>query len=275
MRGCPAGGSLPRTMACELLTLTPSPSPTIGRGGQAAPAPPPKSTLTLALSPCRERGTRHPHQRCKGGAMQRVILVLDLGSSRLRCALVPLDGDSPPVEAAQAPYPVTNERAGTLTHGYNPRLLRMRLLRVLAQGAHAAGPGNVTADRRDGAAACNLLRGRPPRDGERRRQQGHPRRLPGRGDGRRPRSVHLPHDRPSALHALRAGQVRVVAGEQAPYGEAHRKDGGARRLGRAPTDRNARGDDAGARRVRAAGRDVRQASRSVAWRTRRAVGPAA
>ena len=25
--------------------------------------------------------------------MQRVILVLDLGSSRLRCALVPLDGD--------------------------------------------------------------------------------------------------------------------------------------------------------------------------------------
>ena len=84
--------------------------------------------------------------------MQRVILVLALGSSRLRCALVPLDGDSPPVEgsgapleAAHAPYPVTNERAGTLTHGYNPRLLRMRLLRVLAEGAHAAGPGNVTA----------------------------------------------------------------------------------------------------------------------------------
>ena len=84
--------------------------------------------------------------------MQRVILVLDLGSSRLRCALVPLDGDGPPVEgggapleAARAPYPVTNERAGTLAHAYNPRLLRTRLLRVLAQGAQAAGPANVAA----------------------------------------------------------------------------------------------------------------------------------
>ena len=84
--------------------------------------------------------------------MQRVILVLDLGSSRLRCALVPLDGDGAPVEgggapleAARAPYPVTNERAGTLAHAYNPRLLRTRLLRVLAQGAQAAGPRNVAA----------------------------------------------------------------------------------------------------------------------------------
>ncbi|MCY4582892.1 MAG: FGGY family carbohydrate kinase [Chloroflexi bacterium] len=77
--------------------------------------------------------------------MARVILVLDLGSSRLRCALVPLDGASAPVEAASAPYPVTNDRAGALAHAYTPRLLRKRLLRVLAQGALAAGPGNVAA----------------------------------------------------------------------------------------------------------------------------------
>ena len=76
--------------------------------------------------------------------MARVTLVLDLGGSRLRCAAVPLDG-GPPVEAARAPYPITNDRAGTLAHAYNPRLLRARLLRVLAQGAQAAGPGNVAA----------------------------------------------------------------------------------------------------------------------------------
>ena len=76
--------------------------------------------------------------------MSRVILVLDLGSSRLRCAVVPLNGGSP-LEAARAPYPVTNDRAGTLAHAYNPRLLRERLLRVLAQGAQAAGPRNVAA----------------------------------------------------------------------------------------------------------------------------------
>ncbi len=83
--------------------------------------------------------------------MQRVILVLDLGSSRLRCALVPLDGRAPlegggaPLEVARAPYPATSDRAGTLAHGYDPRLLRERLLRVLAQGAQAAGPRNVAA----------------------------------------------------------------------------------------------------------------------------------
>ena len=76
--------------------------------------------------------------------MPSVTLVLDLGSSRLRCAVVPLDGGDP-VEAAHAPYPMTNERAGTLAHAYNPRLLRERLFRVLAQGAQAAGPGNVAA----------------------------------------------------------------------------------------------------------------------------------
>ena len=76
--------------------------------------------------------------------MPPVILVLDLGSSRLRCALAALDGGAP-LEVARAPYPVTNDRAGTLAHAYNPRLLRERLLRVLAQGAQAAGPRNVAA----------------------------------------------------------------------------------------------------------------------------------
>ncbi len=76
--------------------------------------------------------------------MPPVILVLDLGSSRLRCALVAPDGGAP-VEAARAPYPVTNDRAGTLAHAYNPRLLREWLLHVLAQGAQAAGPRNVAA----------------------------------------------------------------------------------------------------------------------------------
>lgn len=76
--------------------------------------------------------------------MPPVILVLDLGSSRLRCALVAPDGGTP-LEVAHAPYPVTNDRAGTLAHAYNPRLLRERLLRVLAQGAQAARPCNVAA----------------------------------------------------------------------------------------------------------------------------------
>ena len=94
----------------------------------------------------------HPADGSLPRVMPPVILVLDLGSSRLRCALVPLDGSGPPIEgsgapleAARAPYPMTNDRAGTLAHGYNPRLLRARLLRVLAQGGEAAGPGNVTA----------------------------------------------------------------------------------------------------------------------------------
>lgn len=77
--------------------------------------------------------------------MPPVILVLDLGSSRLRCAVVPLDGGGPPLEVARAPYPVTNDRAGTLAHAYSPRLLRERLLHVLAQGAQATGPRNVAA----------------------------------------------------------------------------------------------------------------------------------
>ena len=70
--------------------------------------------------------------------------MLDLGSSRLRCALA-APGGGAPLEVARAPYPVTNDRAGTLAHAYNPRLLRERLLRVLAQGAQAAGPRNVAA----------------------------------------------------------------------------------------------------------------------------------
>lgn len=77
--------------------------------------------------------------------MARVTLVLDLGGSRLRCALVALDGGGVPLEVARAPYPTTSDRAGALAHAYNPRLLRERLLRVLAQGAQAAGPRNVAA----------------------------------------------------------------------------------------------------------------------------------
>lgn len=77
--------------------------------------------------------------------MARVILVLDLGSSRLRCTLVPLGGGGAPLEVGMAPYPATNDRAGALAHAYNPRPLRTRLLRVLAQGAKAAGPRNVVA----------------------------------------------------------------------------------------------------------------------------------
>ena len=73
------------------------------------------------------------------------MLVLDLGGSRLRCAVVPVDGGGAPVEAGRAPYPAANERAGALARACNPRLLRERLLRVLAQGAQAAGPRNVAA----------------------------------------------------------------------------------------------------------------------------------
>ncbi len=76
--------------------------------------------------------------------MARVTLVLDLGSSRLRCAVVALDGRGA-LEVARAPYPATNDRAGALAHAYSPRLLRARLLQVLAQGAQAAGPRNVDA----------------------------------------------------------------------------------------------------------------------------------
>ena len=77
--------------------------------------------------------------------MQAAVLVLDLGSSRLRCAVVPADGAGAPYEAASAPYPAANARAGALARGLNPRLLRERLLRALAHGAQAAGPRNVRA----------------------------------------------------------------------------------------------------------------------------------
>ena len=77
--------------------------------------------------------------------MRDPVLVLDLGSSRLRCAVVPTDGSSDPVEAAAARYPAANARAGALAQAFNPRLLRERLLRVLAQGAQAAGPRSVRA----------------------------------------------------------------------------------------------------------------------------------
>ena len=83
--------------------------------------------------------------------MRDSVLVLDLGSSRLRCAVVPLEGArgsewrGEPAEAASAPYPAMSARAGALAQAFNPRLLRERLLRVLAQGAQAAGPRSVRA----------------------------------------------------------------------------------------------------------------------------------
>ena len=88
-----------------------------------------------------------------GGA----VLVLDLGSSRLRCAVVPAEGGEPR-EAASAPYPAGSARDGDLAREFNPRALRERLLRVLAEGAGAAGPHGVrtiavTAQR---GAACFL-----------------------------------------------------------------------------------------------------------------------
>lgn len=89
--------------------------------------------------------------------MGGVVLVLDLGSSRLRCAVVPAEGGEPR-EAASAPYPAASARAGDLAREFNPRALRERLLRVLAEGARAAGPRGVrtiavTAQR---GAACFL-----------------------------------------------------------------------------------------------------------------------
>ena len=83
--------------------------------------------------------------------MGEAVLVLDLGSSRLRCAVVPLEAakgseaQGEPRVAASALYPVANARAGALAQAFNPRSLRERLLRVLAQGAQAAGPRNVCA----------------------------------------------------------------------------------------------------------------------------------
>lgn len=89
--------------------------------------------------------------------MRGAVLVLDLGSSRLRCAVVPAEGGEPR-EAASAPYPAGSARAGDLAREFNPRALRERLLRVLAEGARAAGPRGVrtiavTAQR---GAACFL-----------------------------------------------------------------------------------------------------------------------
>ena len=89
--------------------------------------------------------------------MHGAVLVLDLGSSRVRCAVVPTEAGEP-FEAASAPYPPANARSGDLAREFNPRALRGRLLRVLAEGARAAGPRGVrtiavTAQR---GAACFL-----------------------------------------------------------------------------------------------------------------------
>lgn len=95
--------------------------------------------------------------RRQANAVGGAVLVLDLGSSRLRCAVVPPEGGEPR-EAASAPYPAGSARAGDLAQEFHPKALRERLLRVLAEGARAAGPRGVrtiavTAQR---GAACFL-----------------------------------------------------------------------------------------------------------------------
>ncbi len=70
-------------------------------------------------------------------------LVLDLGSSRIRCVVVTGGRAAQASEAASAPYPVAGARSGGLARSFNPALLRARLLGALAQGARAAGPANV------------------------------------------------------------------------------------------------------------------------------------
>lgn len=70
--------------------------------------------------------------------MQGAVLVLDLGSSRLRCAVVPTEAGEP-FEAASAPYPTASARAGDLAREFNPQALRGRLLRVLRRARERPG----------------------------------------------------------------------------------------------------------------------------------------
>ena len=72
-----------------------------------------------------------------------VTLVLDLGSSRMRCVSVAGSRPAQAVEVASAPYPTVGARTGGLDRSFNPRLLRRRLFDVLAKGAREVGPGNV------------------------------------------------------------------------------------------------------------------------------------
>ena len=73
-----------------------------------------------------------------------VVLVVDLGSSRMRCVSVAL-GDMAASEVASARYPVANARSGALARGFNAALLRTRLLSVLAKAAQDVGPRNVAS----------------------------------------------------------------------------------------------------------------------------------
>ena len=75
----------------------------------------------------------------------RRTLVLDLGSSRIRCAAVAHDRFPQAAGLASAPYPIGGARSGTLARSFNTRLLRDRLFGVLRQAACAAGPRNVAA----------------------------------------------------------------------------------------------------------------------------------
>ncbi len=72
-----------------------------------------------------------------------VTLVLDLGSSRMRCVSVADSRPAQAVEVASAPYPTVGSRVGGLERSFNPRLLRKRLFDVLAKGARKVGPRNV------------------------------------------------------------------------------------------------------------------------------------
>ncbi len=75
--------------------------------------------------------------------MDGATLVLDLGSSRMRCSSVADSHPVRPVEIASAPYPIIGAGSGGLARSFNPRLLRTRLFDVLAKAAREVGPGNV------------------------------------------------------------------------------------------------------------------------------------
>lgn len=77
--------------------------------------------------------------------MAGVVLVLDLGSSRMRCVSVDADTLRNPVEAASVPYPVLGARGQTLARSFDVRLLRARLLGTLANAARTVGPRNVVS----------------------------------------------------------------------------------------------------------------------------------
>ncbi len=75
--------------------------------------------------------------------MPEVVLVVDLGSSRMRCVAATVAQPPQATEVASAPYPILGTRGGGLGRSFNLRLLRARLFDVLAEGARAVGAKNV------------------------------------------------------------------------------------------------------------------------------------